>query len=252
MALRNAVGYGAVLFLGIWILTLVSCTGPIEADLGERTQQALAEHRMEWAKVSLDGRDVKLHGEAPSAVAAEQAVAVAWAVYGVRHVAEEFEVQAPGEVSDATAEAISVMQQVGESLILDARAVAARQAGLEAAQCQQTLRDILASGTIEFATGSDTITAASFSLLHELAVTAERCPEARLEIAGHTDTTGDQQANIDLSNRRAAAVVKYLVAAGVNSQRLEARGYGSALPIANNDTAEGRAKNRRIEFNIKN
>jgi outer membrane protein OmpA-like peptidoglycan-associated protein len=72
----------------------------------------------------------------------------------------------------------------------------------------------------------------------------------KIRVEGHTDTTGEEQANMQLSDQRAAAVVEYLVAHGVPASRLEAKGYGYSRPVAPNDTEEGRAKNRRVEFVI--
>lgn len=71
-----------------------------------------------------------------------------------------------------------------------------------------------------------------------------------IRVEGHTDNTGEEAANMSLSDQRAAAVVEYLVAKGVPAARLDARGYGFSKPIAPNDTEEGRAKNRRVEFVI--
>jgi outer membrane protein OmpA-like peptidoglycan-associated protein len=71
-----------------------------------------------------------------------------------------------------------------------------------------------------------------------------------LRVEGHTDGRGDPRHNLDLSKRRAQTVRRYLVKKGVASSRLEAEGYGSERPIAANDTAEGRARNRRVEMLI--
>jgi outer membrane protein OmpA-like peptidoglycan-associated protein len=80
---------------------------------------------------------------------------------------------------------------------------------------------------------------------------AQSCPGAQIEVAGVTDATGSDIYNQALSEGRAAQVVKRLVRLGVNPARLAARGYGSANPAAPNDTPEGRALNRRIEFKVK-
>jgi len=70
--------------------------------------------------------------------------------------------------------------------------------------------------------------------------------------AGYTDNVGDPQANIALSQRRADAVRNALIQAGVNPSLLVAKGYGAANPVSTNTTTEGRFRNRRIEYRVKN
>lgn len=74
----------------------------------------------------------------------------------------------------------------------------------------------------------------------------------QVEIAGHTDNTADDKYNMDLSTRRANSVVDYLVRNGVDRSRLIAKGYGETMPVSPNDTEDGRAENRRVEFIITN
>jgi len=81
--------------------------------------------------------------------------------------------------------------------------------------------------------------------------TAMRCPSAPIDVIGHTDAEGDEPANQLLSERRAEAVVDYLVRAGLPAERFTALGAGSLRPVASNATAEGRAQNRRIEFVVR-
>ncbi len=71
-----------------------------------------------------------------------------------------------------------------------------------------------------------------------------------IEIGGHTDNVGADELNMKLSEARAKAVLDYLVLAGIDATRLRSKGYGETQPIATNDTAEGKAKNRRTEFEI--
>jgi len=78
-----------------------------------------------------------------------------------------------------------------------------------------------------------------------------RCPTANIEIAGHTDTDGEDTFNQTLSEKRAQAVSDYLVKAGLPADRFTATGYGSTQPVATNDTDEGKAQNRRIEFMVR-
>ena len=75
-------------------------------------------------------------------------------------------------------------------------------------------------------------------------------PGLIIEIGGHTDNQGTPADNLTLSKRRAEAVVQYLSEHGIPANRLQAKGYGAARPIAENNTAEGRAKNRRSEMKI--
>ena len=72
-----------------------------------------------------------------------------------------------------------------------------------------------------------------------------------IDVAGHTESVGAAESNLELSRRRAEAVVAFLKDAGVDVGRISSVGYGETKPIAPNDTADGRARNRRIEFSVK-
>ncbi len=108
-------------------------------------------------------------------------------------------------------------------------------------------------GTLEgisFDTDRDTITPASTQTLDAAVEALAKFPSVRVEISGHTDSQGAPAHNLDLSQRRADAVKKYLVGHGIDASRVETRGAGSDEPIDTNKTAEGRARNRRIEFRV--
>jgi OOP family OmpA-OmpF porin len=124
-------------------------------------------------------------------------------------------------------------------------------APVDATVCQQLFSEVLAKGTIRFESGRSTLDLDSAGLLDHLTEIALRCPTTNIEVGGHTDTDGDNAANQALSERRAQAVVDYLVRAGLPSGRFTAIGYGSIQPVAANDTDEGKARNRRIEFVVK-
>ena len=84
--------------------------------------------------------------------------------------------------------------------------------------------------------------------LDRVASTLSQYPQTRIEVAGHTDSTGSMEANQRLSENRAHAVRSYLANRGVAPERMYAVGYGQSRPIASNATAEGRAQNRRVEI----
>ena len=124
-------------------------------------------------------------------------------------------------------------------------------APVDATVCQQLFSDLLGKGTIRFESGRSVIDADSAGLLDRLVETALRCPSANIEIAGHTDGDGEDAYNQALSEKRAQSVVDYLVKAGLPADRFAAVGYGSTQPIASNETDEGKAQNRRIEFVVR-
>ncbi len=117
--------------------------------------------------------------------------------------------------------------------------------------CQQLFYELLGKARIRFESGKASIDQDSMGLLDRLIETALRCPNANIEVAGHTDSDGDSNANMALSEKRAQSVADYLIKAGLPTDRLTAVGYGSQQPIAANDTDDGKAKNRRIDFVVK-
>jgi OOP family OmpA-OmpF porin len=124
-------------------------------------------------------------------------------------------------------------------------------APVDATVCQQLFSALLVKGKIRFESGRASIDPDSVGLLDRLIETALRCPNANIEIAGHTDADGEDGFNQALSEKRAQAVIDYLVKAGLPASRFTAMGYGSTQPVAGNDTDEGKAQNRRIEFLVR-
>jgi OOP family OmpA-OmpF porin len=106
-------------------------------------------------------------------------------------------------------------------------------------------------GTLEgvtFLSGSDTLTAESRQILSGVAERM-RTTSVRVSVEAHTDGNGEPENNLELSRRRAIAVVRYLVGQGIELDRFKARAFGESRPIASNDTVEGRRANRRVELN---
>lgn len=103
---------------------------------------------------------------------------------------------------------------------------------------------------IHFSSGRAELPTASIPLLGKVKVIAEEMNPLRVVIEGHTDSTGSVRNNNLLSQKRAEAVVEYLVTAGFDRDKIQAIGYGSSKPIADNKTIEGRAQNRRVDVVI--
>jgi outer membrane protein OmpA-like peptidoglycan-associated protein len=102
-----------------------------------------------------------------------------------------------------------------------------------------------------FATNRDVILKQSFPVLQAVADALKASPHLKkISVEGHTDSRGKPAWNRDLSDRRARSVMRWLVAHGIAAERLTAKGFGPDRPVATNDTADGRAKNRRVDFLI--
>lgn len=115
-------------------------------------------------------------------------------------------------------------------------------------ELQESINDLIAGKVVEFELNSDVLTPVGTTLLDEILAALEKFPNVPIGIEGHTDSLGSAADNQDLSERRARAAFDYLVAHGQDPDRFVVVGYGESQPIADNATAAGRARNRRIEF----
>ncbi|KVN26762.1 cell envelope biogenesis protein OmpA [Burkholderia pyrrocinia] len=123
--------------------------------------------------------------------------------------------------------------------------------GLRVSASEQGLLDqTLANRTIEFETGSATLTPQGKVVLDQMAAALTKMPNRTVDLIGHTDNSGNRTSNIALSQARADAVKGYLITKGIASQQMTTTGVGPDQPIAPNDTADGRARNRRIDFRV--
>lgn len=180
---------------------------------------AIAGFALNWTRCTVQDRSFTLSGAAPVEAERKTRVAAARAVLeavkGVEGVADETTALPPLSTAEA---------------------------------CRKALDGLKRDTPIQFAAGAAAIAPESEALLDALTVAAKRCVGVKIEIRGHTDDTGDAERDRTLSEARAAAIAAYMTGLGVPAGRVSARGYGSAKPLAANDTEEGRAKNRRIEF----
>lgn len=103
---------------------------------------------------------------------------------------------------------------------------------------------------VTFAVDSTVISPAMRAVLDDVAASMLQYPSSLVDVMGHTDSTGSDTYNLDLSRRRAESVANYLVSRGVSRARLETIGYGEQYPVADNTTVSGRSANRRVEIRI--
>jgi outer membrane protein OmpA-like peptidoglycan-associated protein len=101
-----------------------------------------------------------------------------------------------------------------------------------------------------YETDSYELKKASTSELNKVVRFLQANPEIKIEISGHTDDTGDLDYNQKLSENRAKTVADYLISESIKAERIVSKGYGENLPVASNNTEEGRAQNRRTELKI--
>lgn len=149
-----------------------------------------------------------------------------------------------GEVSNEAAR-----QQIASDMATALNPTYTIRNGLRVSASEQGLLDqTLANRTIEFETGSATLTSQGRAILDQMAVVLAKLNTRTVDIIGHTDNAGNRASNIALSQARADAVKGYLVTKGISPQQMTTTGVGPDQPIASNDTSDGRARNRRIEF----
>ena len=103
---------------------------------------------------------------------------------------------------------------------------------------------------VTFDVGSATLQPAFRATLDQVATSLQQYPNSLIDVYGHTDSTGSDAFNQTLSENRARTVANYLVSQGVGAARVRSQGFGETMPVASNDSVDGRAKNRRVEIKI--
>ncbi len=182
--------------------------------------------------------------------AEEEARRKAEAEVAARKAAAEAEAKAKAEEeARRKAEAEVAARKAAAEAEAKAKAKAKRKA--EVTACQDKLREIASKDGITFKTNGTEIDKRVLATLDELVQTAKSCANVVITVEGHTDSTGSEEANKRVSQRRAQAVVDYFIGAGLDANYVKAVGYGNTRPIATNDTARGRAQNRRIQFTVR-
>jgi len=138
-----------------------------------------------------------------------------------------------------------------EEAMLVARAVAKAKEAKEASK-GACMPEIIKLSGIQFPHDSARLTPAATAILDNAVKTLQKRSTIKVEVAAHTDSSGSNEYNQALSERRAASVMNYLGAHGISSSRLTSKGYGESRPIVSNATKEGRTANRRVELRVMN
>lgn len=202
----------------------------------EKLATFLPDFRVPGAKLSFDGDNITLEGVLAQ-TDIDGLMSKLKSVFG-----EAFTITSAATAATAASAQSAAPQDAGQAL---AQMAAAGSVSGEA------LVNALNMALINFATGSSTISPESMELLKKAAAAIKAAPEGtKIEVGGHTDNRGNPEKNQALSEARAQAVVAALVGLGVNKDTLAAKGYGDSQPKESNDSEEGRAKNRRMEFSL--
>ncbi len=162
--------------------------------------------------------------------------------------------QAQAQVSQASAQAAQATARTAQDeAAQQAQRAAALERDLQALQARNTQRGLVVTvGDVLFATGSAQLQPGALRSAQQIARVLEQYPERRVLVEGFTDSTGSEEANLALSQRRADAFRQALLQAGVPPQRVEVRAQGEGFPMADNTTAAGRLQNRRVEILFSN
>lgn len=226
---RGALPLVGLLLLGAFAL-LPFARGDIETAVRDQVRDQLERHALGWVAVSVSGQDVHLGGIEIQAGDGERALQAA-----------------RDAVCPTWAGPLTCAVQVDGAFTQPAPAAPAPPSAAQS--CEAQLAGIVAQSQIEFANASAAISPASARVLDALAKAAAQCPGV-LRIEGHTDSVGPAAANQLLSDARAAAVRAALIQRGLAAAQLRAEGLGARVPLADNATEAGRARNRRIEFHV--
>lgn len=139
---------------------------------------------------------------------------------------------------------------IGKKMDKQAKEIKETLPGAEVERVGEGIKITMKENIVKFAFDSSELTSTAKANLDKLITVLQNNPDTNINIYGYTDSKGADSYNLALSDRRAAAVKNYMSTSGIDTSRLNTMGMGEANPIATNDTDEGRAQNRRVEFAI--
>lgn len=232
----------ATLLLLTWFTVALRYVA-IESDLTERVKQALAAYAINGLTITARGRDLTINGEVSRTVSPETVAKLAGDVWGVRAVdisgiRRRQSLLDPNDPLHPRFDTGKI-EKVGGDLSNP----------MSAGTCQRMMARLAAARSVRFIARSASPMPESYAVLSDLARLAYQCPGSVIVIGAHTGGGGEADAE-RLSLARAEAIEQFFFLAGIPAARMQVVNYGDRQPIAPNTTAEGRAANRRITFDI--
>ena len=219
---------GIILLLLLILFCLLCHTKSIQDDIRTRCEAALAEAGIPDSLITVDGRDVLLHGYVQDESLGDKAAALLSDIDGVRTVRNELKV----------AETAPPALDEGGQLIT-------------AASLQEEIDRLTSRTPLEFEFNSDRLRTPVKGVVSDISEILNSGPDINIHLEGHTDSKGTVEYNQRLSEERALSVKRELVVNGIASDRIETKGYSELKPVADNDTEAGRQKNRRVEIHTR-
>ena len=219
----------------------------IENDLSIKSNQLLKDRQVGGAVVNVDGRDATLTGIVVSVNRSQEIEQIVTTLPGIRLVDNQLRISQAKIIEAAPEpELATASEQIPEPEPVEKIALVPEP---QAELVEELIQTLDLSG-ITFLFGSNEITTQGKLILDEVINVLAEHTEFDIVIEGHTDSVGDDNLNLELSQQRAQSVLNYLASTGIQAERLAATGFGESQPIADNDTKEGRSLNRRIEFTV--
>lgn len=232
----------------IWFTAALSACATPNGTL-QQAREAYEEARQDARIASM--APVELHEAGESVARAEQAGSRKETAHLARIAQRQVEIARTEAQRKAAEEELDRLLKERDRIILEARTREARELADELAELKAKQTDrgyVMTLGDVLFDYNRANLRSGAQQNLYRLISFLEARPEQTIIIEGHTDSTGSESYNLDLSERRAQAVQNFLISNGINPQRITARGYGESYPVASNSNEAGRQQNRRVEI----
>jgi outer membrane protein OmpA-like peptidoglycan-associated protein len=250
---------GIAALTALYLYSKANKAESIQNDLSYKSNELLKEKQVGGVVVNMDGRDALLTGTVVSQDRSSEIENIVSSLNGIRIVDNQLEVVEPAIVEPSPQLVPEPKPEPApepapepepEPTPEPIAAVIETPVEQQEAEVVEELLQTLDLSGITFKFGSNEITPEGKLILDEVVTVLTEHTQFNVAIEGHTDSVGGENLNQQLSQLRAQAVLDYVTNSGIQAERLTAEGFGESLPIYDNDTAQGRALNRRIEFNV--